>query len=131
MAYLALGNDYEQKKMYREAFSELNKAKVFSRNAPTPVAELGYAYAVSGQRSDAQKIIRELMERATREYIDPCGIANIYLGMGERDLAYEWLEKAYKDRSPGMAWLKAEPKYDPLRSDPRFADLLRRIGLAP
>jgi serine/threonine-protein kinase len=129
LAHAALGNDYEQKKMYGQAISELNKAKVLSGNNPNFVAELGYGYAVSGQRSEAQKIIRELMERGSREYVDPCGIANIYVGIGERDLAFEWLERAYQDRSPGIAWLKAEPKYDPLRQDTRFADLLRRIGL--
>ncbi|HSD85627.1 MAG TPA: hypothetical protein VLG46_17325, partial [Anaerolineae bacterium] len=131
LAHAALGNDYEQKKMYGQAISELNKAKILSGNNPNFVAELGYGYAVSGQRSEAQKIIRELMERGSREYVDPCGIANIYVGIGERDLAFEWLERAYRDRSPGIAWLKAEPKYDPLRQDTRFADLLRRIGLTP
>jgi hypothetical protein len=82
------------------------------------------------ERSEAEKILQQLNERAAREYIDAILIAYIYVGLGQKDQAFAWLEKAYQERSGLMPWLKGEPKWDPLRGDARFADLVRRIGTA-
>jgi hypothetical protein len=71
-----------------------------------------------------------LNERAAREYIDAILIAYIHVGLGQKDQAFTWLEKAYQERSGLMPWLKGEPKWDPLRGDARFADLVRRIDTA-
>jgi hypothetical protein len=70
-----------------------------------------------------------LTKRAQRDYIDPYMIALVHTTLGDRDAAFEWLGKAYEARSPWMGWLNAEPKFDPLRSDPRFKTLLRQLGL--
>ena len=129
-AYLPIGMAYEQKHLYEEAISELNKARALSGDWPGIAAELGYVQAVSGKRAGANKIANQLKQRATREYIDPYNIAIIYTGLGEKDQVFAWLEKAYDLRSTNMIWLKVEPKFDGLRSDPRFTDLLRRIGLS-
>ena len=73
-------------------------------------------------------MLNELKGRSERSYVSPYFIALIYTGLGEKDKAFEWLEKAYHERHPYLAFLKVEPVFDTLRSDPRFADLLRRIG---
>lgn len=126
-----IAQSYEQTGRYQEAVAELKRARTIDANWPYIFAELGYAYAVSGERSEAEKTLQQLKERAAREYIDAILIANIYVGLGQKDQAFGWLEKAYQERSGLMPWLKGEPKWDPLRGDARFADLLRRIGLAP
>ena len=81
-----------------------------------------------GQRAEAEKILKQLIERSASEYIDAILIAYIYVGLGQKDQAFAWLEKAYQERSGLMPFLKGEPKWDPLRGDARFADLLRRIA---
>jgi len=128
-AYVPIAAAYEQKKMHKEAIAVLKKAKNFAGDLPSVVAELGYALAASGQHLEAQKILRELQERATREYIDPCLIAFIYMALGETDQAFTWLEKACEERSTQMIWLTVEPKFDPLRADARFMALVKKVGL--
>jgi tetratricopeptide (TPR) repeat protein len=128
-AYVPIAAAYEQKKMYHEAIAILKEAENFAGNLPSVVAELGYALAASGQRLEAQKMLRELQARATQEYIDACFIAFIYIALGEKDQAFNWLEKAYEERSTQMVWLNVEPKYDPLRADARFMALVKKVGL--
>ena len=95
------------------------------------VAQLGYAYAASGVRSEAQKMLQEFKEQAARGYVDPYFIAVIYLGLGEKDQVFAWLDKAFDERSIYIAFLNADPQWDSLRPDRRFTSLLRRIGLKP
>ena len=120
-----MGQAYEQKGMYKEAINELTKARTISGNWPVAVA----AYALQGGKNQARGTLNELKARATKEYIDPYLIALVYTCLDEKDQAFAWLEKAFEARSPWMAWLKVEPKFDRLRSDPRFRDLLGRVGL--
>ena len=84
-----------------------------------------------GQRAEAQKIIQKLSERAKGEHIDPALISWIYIALGDKDQAFAWLEKARQERAGQISWLKVDAKFDPLRSDPRFTDLLRQLGLPP
>ena len=126
-----IAQSYAQTGRYQESIAELKRARTIDANWPYIIAELGYAYAASGERSEAEKILEQLKERAAREYIDAILIAYIYVGLGQKDEAFSWLEKAYQERSGLMAFLKGEPKWDSLRGDARFADLLRRIGLSP
>jgi hypothetical protein len=86
-------------------------------------------YAQSGKKEEAQRSLRELHEISKKQYISPIAFAGIYVLLGEKDQAFEWLEKGYQERSTRLEFLKAEPKFDPLRDDPRFKDLLRRVGL--
>ncbi len=90
---------------------------------------LGYAYAVAGQRSEAEKILEESNQLSRQRYVSPSHRALIYTGLGEKELAFEWLEKAYEDRNWVLVLLKVHPMFDPLRSDPRFTDLLQRMNL--
>jgi DNA-binding winged helix-turn-helix (wHTH) protein/TolB-like protein/Flp pilus assembly protein TadD len=128
-AYVRRGQAYLQKGMYTEAINDLTKARTLSGNWPVAVAELGCAYALAGQKLKARAILNELNERAKREYIDPYLIALVHTCLGEKDAAFEWLGKAYEARSPWMAWVKVEPKFDRLRSDARFESLLRQLNL--
>ena len=93
------------------------------------VGALGHAYAVSGQRDRAQKVLVELKQLMKRRYVAPFEVAVIYVGLGDKDQTFEWLERAYQDRSHWLIWLKIDPRFDSLRSDPRYQDLLRRMGL--
>jgi hypothetical protein len=88
---------------------------------------------MSGKRGEAQKILDQLTELAKERYVAPYRMAQIYIALGDRDRAFEWLEKGYRERSFGESVmdLKAAPFWDPVRSDPRFVDLLRRMNLGP
>ena len=127
VAHMIIGLSYVQKKMYEQGISELQKA---SAN-PDSRALLGYAYAVAGKRTEGRKILIELEHSATEKYVSPFPIAVAYTGMGEKDRAFAALEKAYEERSWGMGMLRVNPVFDPIRSDPRFASLVRRVNLPP
>ncbi len=115
---------------FPEAIDSLQRARQIDDNQYV-LGALGEAYARSGNRSEALKAIEELKERSKQRYVSPHCVAMVYVGLGEKDLAFEWLEKAYEARSEHLGWLKVDARMDPLRSDPRFAELMRRIGLAP
>ncbi len=84
-----------------------------------------------GSEGRGARILQELKQRAAREYIDPGIIALLYIDLGQKDQAFEWLEKAYVERTQWMVWLKVEPKFESVRSDPRFTNLVRRVGFTP
>jgi len=129
-AHSYLGWSYVAKGMYDEAITELQKGMALDDQRPPRFAALAYAYAVSGKRAEAQKMLEELKKRAEKRYIDPYSFAIIYTGLGEKDQAFKSLEESHKDRS-GPPYLALGFMFDSLRSDPRFADLARRKGLAP
>jgi serine/threonine protein kinase len=134
----SLGLNYEGKKMYAEAISAYQKAISLSKTAEFPegkpemIANLGHAYAVSGRRAEALKIIDDLKELINgQSYVSPYSIALIYVGLEQKDQAFEWLDKAYAERDESYIHLKVDPRLDTLRSDPRLAQRLRLINLAP
>ncbi len=114
--------------MYEEALAELRQTKGVIVETRVVVA---HTYAVSGQRRPATRVLAELLELAKRQYVHRYHIAIIYAGLGDKNQALAWLEKAYEERDQWLIWLKVEPMVDSLRSDPRFQDLLRRVGLPP
>lgn len=129
-AHLLLGWAYEQQGKFAEALAELDQADRLNDN-PQVLASLGHAYALSGQRAQAQKMIEDL-QSAQYSYVSPYDVATIHAGLEEKDQAIAWLEKAYEDRSGWLAlWVKVDPKFDGLREDARFQELLQRVGLAP
>jgi len=132
-AHLYLGFVYERKGMNEAAIAELGKAVELSGAGRRPVMEaaLGHTYAVAGRKVEAQRAIDGLKVAAERRYISPYSIAVIYLGLGDKEQAFAWLNRAYDERDNWLIYLKVEPRLDPLRSDARFSDLLRRVGLAP
>jgi TolB-like protein len=125
-----LGLAYEKTGRFAEAVEELEKARRLD-DSPTIYELLGGAYAACGKKEEAKKVLTELTERSSRRYVCPYEVATIYAGLGEKDAAFEWLDKAVEARADCVPWIKPDPKIDPLRSDPRYAALLRRVGLPP
>ena len=119
---------YIEKGMYSEAIAEARKATELSEGSSHPTAFLGYALARSGKQAEARAVLEELLKSSTERYIPPYHIALIYNGLDERDQTLAWLERGYKQRDPKMVFLRVEPKWKNLRADPRFQDLLRRVG---
>jgi eukaryotic-like serine/threonine-protein kinase len=127
-ARLRLAGAYLAKGMLGEAIAEYESATAPSdRNSS---ASLGHAYGLSGRKNEARQILRELLKMREQRYVNPFSIAMVYVGLGEREHAFEWLEKAYQERSYFMVFLKVSNDFDPYRDDPRYVDLMRRIGLA-
>ncbi len=133
-AHRTLGMAYVQKSMYQEGIAEVKKALTISPDNKNALADLGYAYAVAGRRLEAQKVLDQLNDLSKQSYV-PAGFrAIIYAGMGQRDKSFEWLETAYDERftiAIGSTDIREDPIFDNVRSDPRFADLLRRMNIQP
>ena len=125
-----LGLAYEQKGMYPQAIDEFQKGVKLS-GSPLMLALLGHAYAASGKTAEAQQVLSELRELGGRVYVSPYTVAAIYTGLGEKDQAFKWLERAYEERDVWLMNLKVDPVFAKLRSDKRFQDLLTRAGLKP
>ncbi|HWT79136.1 MAG TPA: tetratricopeptide repeat protein, partial [Candidatus Methylomirabilis sp.] len=126
-AHWVLGRTHMEKRMYPEAIAEFRAG--LASGDPRFIAGLGHAYAVSGRQAEAQKILNELLARSERGYFPSWVIATVYIGLGDKDQAFEWLGKAVEERGENVVWLKVGPLWDPLRSDPRFAGLLRRLNV--
>jgi eukaryotic-like serine/threonine-protein kinase len=130
LVHYDLGRAYEQLGKYEEAIAEFQKALELSGGDLTTRASLAHVYAVSGRRARAERILNDLKQQAKGSNLT-YQIADIYLGLRQKEEAFQWLEKAFEERSGWLTWTAIEPKLDPLRSDPRFADLLRRMRLSP
>ena len=125
-AHFRLGNVYEQQHQYELAISEYGKAVPNAGSGDTYYqAALGHAYAMAGKVTEARKVLDHLENLSTRHYVAPYAMGLIYAGLGDKDRAFEWLEKAAADHSTSMAYLKVDPALRNLRSDPRFASLLQ------
>src|SRR6266704_852313 len=96
---------------------------------PLILAMLGHAYAASGQRDEALQTLNQLTEISRQRYVSAYSVAMVYAELDEKDQALNWLEKGYQERATKMTFLKIDPFFDNIRSDPRFADLVRRVGL--
>ena len=112
-----------------EAIPLLEKAAALADRSSGFIDVLGAAYARAGRRSDALRILAELKRRQQHGYVAAASFVIVYLGLGENEQAFVWLEEAYKERSNMLQFVKVHPLFDPLRGDPRFADLLHRVGL--
>jgi TolB-like protein/DNA-binding winged helix-turn-helix (wHTH) protein/Tfp pilus assembly protein PilF len=128
-AHFHLGMTYLLKVAFADAIAEFQKAVSLSPNVTDYKGGLGYAYAVAGDRAEARKLLEELKARSKQSYVPWFYIAGIYAGLGEKDQAIANLEKAYEQHEQGLAVMKREPMFDPLRSDARFKELLRRMNL--
>ena len=127
--HLYLGWVYEQQARYEDAIVELRKAFALSEGESETAGALGHAYAVSGKRGEAEKVLVELKGRSQQRYVAPLDIAIIHLGLGAKTPAFEWLDNAYEDRSSWLTWIKVDPRFDSVRDDSRYHDLLRRMRL--
>ncbi len=130
-AHSILGKAYKEKGMFEAAIAEDQKAAVVFGGSPLYLGMLGNAYGAAGKKAEALKVIDELKEQSKRKYVAPYDIALVYIGLGDKDQAFTWLERAYDAHSNDMSNLKVDPIFDSLRSSPRFRDLLRRMKFPP
>ena len=101
--------------------------RLFERS-PDELGFLGYAYGFAARTQEAKAVLEELERRQREQYVSPLSFAQVFIGIGETDQAFEWLDRTLDERNRAVLFLKQDPMYDPLHSDPRFTDLLRRIG---
>ena len=129
LAHYHLGFAYGVVGQHREELAEYQKAVAVSGGDQDPSASLAHAYAMTGRRPEAEKILVDFQRKSHSGYVSPYLLATIYAGLGEKDRAIELLEKAYRERDMGITWfVKTDPRIDNLRSDPRFEALLQRFN---
>ena len=129
IAHQFLGMAYIEKKMYPEAISEFSQAVKLSGGNSEPLALNGYASVLSGDTAKGRAVLKELKSLESQRYLPPSNLALLSYVLGEKDEAFSWLEKAYQDRDIRLCRLKVDSKWDSMRSDPRFVEILKRIGL--
>ncbi|MCA1600355.1 MAG: tetratricopeptide repeat protein, partial [Acidobacteria bacterium] len=129
LAHLRLGQAYAEKEMYNEAIDEFNKVLNLPDGRTTGLMGLAYAYALAGRKQEAQQAFDELIGLSKQQFVSPSQLAIIHIARGEKDKAFERLEEANRLYDLNIMRLKVERRFDPLRSDPRFDDLVRRIGI--
>jgi TolB-like protein/Flp pilus assembly protein TadD len=130
-AYAFLGLAYARKGMPEQAIAVLEEGLQIFQHEPFFMAQLGHALALAGQKDGAQDIFGRLVELSKRRYVSPSYLAIVCDALGEKDQVFEWLERAYEQRDDRLVFIKVDPLSDNIRLDPRFPDLLRRLGLQP
>jgi serine/threonine protein kinase/Tfp pilus assembly protein PilF len=128
LPHLIAGRGFEQKGQLPAALAEYQKARAGDNSTSEILMDLGRAYGLAGRRAEAEGVLNELKARTKTGYVSPFQIAMVHIGLGEEDQALAALEQAYEARSWYMTWLKTAPEFDPLRSDPRFVNLMHRVG---
>jgi TolB-like protein/cytochrome c-type biogenesis protein CcmH/NrfG len=130
--HLVLGRAYDLKGSYQEAAANYNAVIRLIGRDPYTLSYLGRAYAMSGNRAEAQRLLDELTELSKQTYVFPLCMVYIYVGLGEKEQAFKWLEKGYEEKDTNLIvpGIRFDPMLEPLRSDPRYADLLRRMNLS-
>ena len=126
--YYNFGRCYLQQGRFGDAVAAFEKAVQLSGNSPYLQAYLSRAQAAAGNTEPAEHLLRDFSNRPTTQYVSPANRVLIYLGLGDKEQAFAWLEEAYKERSSMLSWLKVDPDFEPLRDDPRFDDLLAKVG---
>lgn len=129
LAHYNLARSLGQERRYSEALQELEKTELIWGRLPSVLAERGFVYATMGNSVEAKKILAELRSRSAKEFIDPYPVAFILVGLGEKDEALTALERGYEVRSAWMPWIKVEPKFQSLHSEPRFVTLVHKLKL--
>ncbi len=129
LVYLVLAQAHAGKGRYREGMSELDKAPAMSRAFPAVIGLRGYLHGLLGERSQALQMIEELKTLSKARFVPGFYVALAYAGLDDKDQAFAWLEKSCEERFIRLAYFAREPLWDPLRSDPRFAELVRRVGI--
>jgi TolB-like protein/DNA-binding winged helix-turn-helix (wHTH) protein/Tfp pilus assembly protein PilF len=128
LPHLIAGQAYEQKNQFDQAIAELRQAVDLSHGTPMMLSALAHAYARSGNKAEAEKILSQMNVAAKNQYLSPYYFAIVYAGLGDNETAVSWLEKAFADRSNGLVFLQVEPELDSLRSSPRFISLQKKLN---
>ena len=130
-AHLLLGEAYVQTGRHNEALAELQTAARLSGDSPLYLAQVAVTSAAGGRRPEALRIVAQLQNISGERYVSPYGLAQVYAALSDKEQTFKWLQTAYDDRAVWMSYLAVDPVFDHFRSDQRFQDLLRRIGLLP
>jgi TolB-like protein/Tfp pilus assembly protein PilF len=128
-AHAWLGRTYQAKKMYPEAIAEWRESLNSIPNWTVALAGIGNIYGEEGKKAEALKMLDTLNSLSTKQFVTSYGIALVYTGVGDKDKTFEWLNNAYEERSNWLVWLKHDPRWKSIRSDKRYADLIRKVGL--
>lgn len=129
-AHVIFGLSLVQKRMYGDAIAEFQKARAVTDSSADSLGLLGYGYGMAGMKREARDALKELDQLLRHDrYVSPFCKVMVYIGLGEKDRAFEWLERAYEERIWLLGVLAVDPMFDPLRSDPRYTDLIRRMNL--
>jgi len=129
LPHIVLGQSLAEKGMYAQATTELQKASSLSRNSAPSLAALARVQAISGHSAEARAALEQLQKQAHQQYVSPFYIAQVYSGLGDSNKAASYLEQAFNDRSNSMIFLRVDPEFDSVRSNPRFQKLLQRLQL--
>jgi tetratricopeptide (TPR) repeat protein len=129
VAIINIGRAFEQMGKFPEAQQAYQSILAFASTDPCLLSLLGHLYAVTGQQEQARGILSRLRELSRNQYVPSLYVALIYIGLGDKEQAFAWLDKAYEERCDFLVYLPTDPMADPLRTDPRFKALLERLGL--
>jgi tetratricopeptide (TPR) repeat protein len=130
LGYAVQGLAYEKLGQFNQAIATLERARSHD-DSPTTLEMLGGAYAAAGRNADAERVLIELTEQADVHYVCPYEVATLYAGLKKTDQALRWLEKGYQDHADCMPWIATDAKFDTLRDNAQFRDLVSRVGLKP
>jgi adenylate cyclase len=129
LARLWLGRVYQIRKMYPEAIAQYQLALNVAPQWPVAWSQIGSVYGVSGNEAGARRILDTLSSLSSRKFVTSYGVALVHMGLGEKEQTFVWLNKAYDERSHWLVWLNLDPRWDPIRSDKRFTELVSKVGL--
>ena len=128
--HLELGRVYEHRENYDAAFAEFAKARELSQNSPESLASLAHCHAVSGKTNEAQALLRKLTELSERQYVSPFNLGLIHAALAQKEEALEWLIRAYEIHDGWMIYITVDPRWQTMRGDPGFIEIVRRVGLS-
>ena len=129
LAHIWLGRVYQEKKMYKDAIGEYEKTLIGIKDWPVALAAIGYVYGIIGQKPEAEKMLIRLREVSGSRYVTPYGVALIYASINDRDKTFEYLDKAFEEKSNWLVWLKQDPRWVVVSDDPRYQNLVAKVGL--
>ena len=130
-AHLWLGRAYQELGKFDEALSAFRHVEERISDWPVSIAARGFVAGIAGRRREASDALAELRHLSEQRFVTSYGVALVYAGLGQNDDAFAWLEKAFDERSNWLVWLRLDPRWNGLRSDPRFAQLEKRLRFPP
>jgi tetratricopeptide (TPR) repeat protein len=129
LAHLWLGRSYQAKNMYKDAIAEYKKTLITAVDWPVALAAIGNVYGESGNKTNAQQILDTLNSLSSKKFVTAYGVALVYAGLGKKEAAFAWLNKAFEERSNWLVWLKSDPRWALISSDKRYAEMVSKVGL--